>query len=245
MAARMAAVRGWMKSVTAATVAAPPHDRGCMRYQRAMLPPLSLLMLQPALAWGPAAHDVIAERAEARLSPEAKLALAVLTDEPLSALANDADALRATPGGRWSTPLHFANAPLEAESYAADAACPEQRCVSAAAAHYAHYAHRLADGTPEDRREALAMVVHLVGDLHQPLHVSYAGDRGGNHHPVLFEGTRTDLHTLWDAVLPGLPGAMAAVSPPPPGGTPDAWAGESFRLTREMVYGVPLGVPVS
>jgi hypothetical protein len=44
----------------------------------------------------------------------------------------------------------------------------------------------------------LKVLVHLIGDLHQPLHVGYGSDRGGNDTKVNFLGKETNLHKLWD-----------------------------------------------
>ena len=56
---------------------------------------------------------------------------------------------------------------------------------------------------PKARAEALAQIMHLVGDIHQPLHVADRGDRGGNDVPVaplMANGTRPkNLHAFWDA----------------------------------------------
>ena len=52
-----------------------------------------------------------------------------------------------------------------------------------------------------ERGEALSFVLHLVADLHQPLHVGRSEDRGGNTIDVSFDGQVTNLHRLWDGVL--------------------------------------------
>lgn len=53
----------------------------------------------------------------------------------------------------------------------------------------------------QDRRTALIFLLHLFGDLHQPLHnVGIA--RGGNDIPVLFDGVHTELHFVWDVLIP-------------------------------------------
>jgi S1/P1 Nuclease len=51
------------------------------------------------------------------------------------------------------------------------------------------------------RRVALYYVAHLVGDMHQPLHTSRAGDRGGIDLPVSYRGATTNLHFFWDTDL--------------------------------------------
>ena len=46
------------------------------------------------------------------------------------------------------------------------------------------------------------MLVHLVGDLHQPMHTGHLSDRGGNSVPVRFFGRESNLHAVWDSSLP-------------------------------------------
>ena len=47
----------------------------------------------------------------------------------------------------------------------------------------------------------LLILLHLIGDLHQPLHTGYESDKGGNEFEISFKGRRTDLHTLWDDII--------------------------------------------
>jgi len=197
------------------------------------------LWASSALAWGPEAHRSIAERAEAALSDEARAALAEVTDVPLADLSTELDDLRHTPAWRWSRPLHFVNTdPAEVDL---TPQCDGHLCATDGVAHFAH---RLATSTdPAERREALMVVVHLVADVHQPLHVSYARDRGGNDHTVWLDGEQTDLHTVWDDVVPLLPGALEPVAVAA-GGHPDDWAAESYALTRQVVYAAPADAPL-
>jgi hypothetical protein len=59
----------------------------------------------------------------------------------------------------------------------------------------------LKNGSPVDRVRALRYIIHLVGDLHQPLHVTDNKDRGGNCVPLHFgtDSQTTNLHALWDS----------------------------------------------
>ena len=52
-----------------------------------------------------------------------------------------------------------------------------------------------------DKQLALRFVVHLVGDLHQPLHVGKCCDKGGNDVKVTWFGKPTNLHAVWDLAL--------------------------------------------
>ena len=51
----------------------------------------------------------------------------------------------------------------------------------------------------QQEKEYLMMLVHLVGDLHQPLHVGTGTDRGGNDVRVLWMGDSSNLHRVWDS----------------------------------------------
>ena len=53
----------------------------------------------------------------------------------------------------------------------------------------------------DKRLNALKYVVHLVADVHQPLHAGYADDRGGNRHQLQAFGRGTNVHALWDSGL--------------------------------------------
>ncbi|XZF16625.1 S1/P1 nuclease [Chitinophagaceae bacterium MMS25-I14] len=48
------------------------------------------------------------------------------------------------------------------------------------------------------RKEAVMMLFHLMGDLHQPLHTGYPGDKGGNDVQISYHMGGTNLHHVWD-----------------------------------------------
>ena len=52
--------------------------------------------------------------------------------------------------------------------------------------------------TKEHIEVDLKILIHLIGDLHQPMHVGYASDRGGNNVMVFFAASTTNLHRVWD-----------------------------------------------
>lgn len=112
---------------------------------------------------------------------------------------------------------------------------------------------RLGDpGAPAvERTYALTWLIHLVGDIHQPLHVGSRDDEGGNdfeiENPYNPRRPFTNLHAWWDD-LPGPPwlrgprleqaadGLMAAHPRPPRQGTVALWERESRELSLETVY---------
>jgi hypothetical protein len=55
--------------------------------------------------------------------------------------------------------------------------------------------------TPDEISFNLKVVFHLIGDLHQPLHVGYGIDRGGNNVEVIFNEKKQNLHRIWDTEI--------------------------------------------
>jgi len=119
-------------------------------------------------------------------------------------LANWADCYRAVVPG---TPPHFDDIPLgdtpTGPLNAAEQPWCAKGCVSVA---FADNLHKLATPglPPADAAEALAYVVHFVGDMHQPLHAEDNGDRGGNDVHIDAPATgieETKLHAVWDSSL--------------------------------------------
>ncbi len=104
--------------------------------------------------------------------------------------------------------------------------------------------------TPE-RLRALQFLLHLVGDLHQPLHAADEHDRGGNEERVQSRGqARGSLHHYWDTVFVAALGTdsqavadrlLAEISPADirrwREGTARDWAWESYAIARRRVYG--------
>lgn len=57
------------------------------------------------------------------------------------------------------------------------------------------------ENQPELKQFALRFLLHLVGDLHQPLHTGFKEDRGGNNIKVMWFGEAKKLHGVWDSTL--------------------------------------------
>jgi S1/P1 Nuclease len=154
--------------------------------------------LQEALAWGTSGHSVIAEIAQRRLAPRVQEKLHDLLGGAISlaSIAGWADnvvLLRPGTAG-W----HFVNIPYDASGYEPGRDCPQQSgCVIEAIAQFrATLAER--SGPRTKRAEALMFLVHLVGDVHQPLHCIDRGDAGGNQLAVTFFDQPMSLHAVWD-----------------------------------------------
>jgi hypothetical protein len=123
--------------------------------------------------------------------------------------------------------------------------------------HLAAELSLLDDSSNDDalRSRALMFVAHFVGDVHQPLHVGYASDRGGNGYAIRGASGSDNLHSVWDSYfIRNLArdwrqygqDLHADINPIDRTvwvdiGTPFddrslAWANESFRIVEDYVY---------
>jgi hypothetical protein len=158
------------------------------------------LIPSPALAWGKTGHRVVAAIADTQLSGLARAHVREILGgaESLDEAANWPDEMRSAPGEFWqktATPWHYVT--LNGITY--DHAPPEGDALQA----LTHFRSVLQDPKTSlaDKQLALRFVVHLVGDLHQPLHVGKCCDKGGNDVKVTFFGKPTNLHAVWDTAL--------------------------------------------
>lgn len=154
--------------------------------------------IHDAWAWGPLGHKIVAEIAESRLLPEVKTKIRKnFNIKKLSDVANWADWVRKKRAqGSW----HYCNIKEREWTYVKDRDCPDGACVVEKIMEF--QSALMGEGiSPKKRREALMYLIHFVGDVHQPLHLGNARDRGGNKIRVSFKGKSTNLHALWDGKL--------------------------------------------
>lgn len=160
-----------------------------------------LLWPQAGRAWGPEGHRQAAHITAQRLCPAAtREAESILGGQTLAEAALWPDAIRGEPRWAHTSNWHYLNlAADEAFDAIAEGAPGRGRLLAAIREMLALMQDRQA---PRARRaEALAFLLHLVADLHQPLHIGKPGDRGGNEVTVSFQGRETNLHRLWDGGL--------------------------------------------
>jgi hypothetical protein len=213
---------------------------------------LALSLLLPSLGtpWGATGHRTVALVAESLLTPQAQTQVADLLG-PTTTLADVADwADEMRPARPHTGPWHYVNIPRAAEHYDAARDCLRGCVISA----LHQFLSVLADARQDRsaRQEALRWVVHLVADVHQPLHAVDDHDRGGNDVAVRFFGVPSNLHRVWDSDIidrtyadPGTlrTQVLAAVTSADrrrwEAGGPEQWAEESHRAAVEVAYALP------
>tara|TARA_R110000868_G_scaffold53249_1_gene167322 strand:+ start:20783 stop:21679 length:897 start_codon:yes stop_codon:yes gene_type:complete len=157
----------------------------------------------PAMAYGAEGHRIVCDLAYRNLTDEARSEVDRLIGldpefEHFTDACSWADAWRSD--HPETGPWHYINQRrddphVDAEDCAADG------CITAAISlHAGIFLDRSRSDT--ERLEALKFLAHWMGDIHQPMHVSIEGDRGGNDISVLWRGERvTNLHRVWDSEI--------------------------------------------
>ena len=166
----------------------------------AMIAGLALLPATAA-AWGPLGHRVTADIAERNVSGDtrAKIRL-ILGDELLEEASTWPDEERSNPDpffGTTAAPWHYVTLPDGRD--VDDLLHPEE---GDAATALERFTATLRDPAASQEQKALALrfIVHIVSDLHNPLHVGDGTDRGGNDVVVAWfdDSAPKNLHWVWD-----------------------------------------------
>lgn len=176
---------------------------------RLPVPTLSVLSLffglcvsLDAIAWGQIGHRVTGAIAERHLSAKARAAVdTLLPNESLAEASTYADEMRSNPAAFWQEqagPWHYVTVP--AGKIYAEVGAPRQGDAFSALQRFTRTL-RDPDASIDAKRLALRFAVHIIGDLHQPLHAGNGTDRGGNDFDVVFFGEPTNLHRVWDSQM--------------------------------------------
>lgn len=157
---------------------------------------------QDAVAWGQTGHRVTGKIAELHLSEQAKTAIqTILDNESLAEVSTYADEMRSNPSLFWQKvagPFHYVTVPA-GKSYK-DVGAPEKGDSVTAINMYTNILKDPASAR-ENKQLAIKMIVHIIGDLHQPLHAGNGTDRGGNDVKLEFFWESSNLHRVWDSGL--------------------------------------------
>ncbi|KJE96873.1 nuclease Le3 [Capsaspora owczarzaki ATCC 30864] len=165
--------------------------------------------VRSADAWGAQGHQITAAIAQALLTPEANnyvIRMLPTSDNKSLAVASTwADDIKNQAQWKWTQPLHFIDTPDFACNYNYNRDCidvgtgTKDACVAGAINNYTGI---LVNAGPKDVSEllqdSLKFVDHFIGDIHQPLHVGFTSDLGGNTIEVNYNGVNVNLHAFWD-----------------------------------------------
>lgn len=153
-----------------------------------------------AMAWGPKGHDTVAYIAEKHLSKKTlQKVLEVLDGHSLVYVANWMDNASHTDEYAYTKTWHYVNVDPEEGTYAnskKDAAGDAVTAINTIVDNL-----KSGELTAEEERVQLMMLIHIVGDIHCPMHAGHKKDRGGNGTQVKYFGKQKKLHSVWDSEI--------------------------------------------
>ncbi|WP_124980676.1 S1/P1 nuclease [Nonlabens xiamenensis] len=152
-----------------------------------------------AFDWGKTGHRTTGAIAEQYLTRKARKNIARLLDgESLASVSTYADEIKSDEAYRKYSPLHYVNIPFD-QTY--DTHPPSDRGDIITGIDQCIAVLNSATATKEEKAFQLRMLVHFVGDLHQPLHTGLQEDKGGNDFQVRWFNDGTNLHRVWDTQM--------------------------------------------
>lgn len=222
-----------------------------------------LFVALDGMAWGQKGHDTTCAIAQRHLTSAAADRISqVLDGKSIVYWSNWFDNAVHTPDYEYAKTWHYKN--IDADQQYADVPPFETGDVVSALADLRARLEAFAAGTAPaahdniDEATALKMFVHLMGDLHQPMHMGRATDLGGNRVTVKFFGRDANLHGIWDTNLvesahawshtewvEEIDRADAATAAKMAEGDFDIWAQETWRLAQAVYDDTPQDTRVS
>lgn len=149
--------------------------------------------------WGKTGHRVTAEIAEAHLTKKARRNIGkLLNGKGLALISNFADDIKSNEQYKKYDPWHYVNFPFdkkygeEKPSEYGDLIIGIEKCIVVL---------KNKESSAKDKEFFLKMLVHFIGDLHQPLHVGREEDKGGNDIQVRWFKDGSNLHRVWDSEM--------------------------------------------
>ena len=210
-----------------------------------------------AFGWGQKGHDVTAYIAENHLTPTTYKAVTDLLDgKSMVYWANWLDNASHTPEYAYSKTWHYKNID-DGIAFAEAPLHPDGDIVRAIYGQVEIL--KDPNATREDKQLALKILEHVMGDIHQPMHMGHASDLGGNRWTVNYFGKDTNLHSVWDSSVPESAHKWTytewnnQINRATPemieiylmDGTPEKWGQETYAICQQVYAKTPQGTKIS
>lgn len=156
-----------------------------------------------ANAWGVLGHRVVGEVADHYINAKTRKAIQqILGTESIAMTANWADFIKSDTSYNYLSNWHYVNLPANLSKTDVSSFLdnyPEANIYGKINEMVEVLKNK--NSTADQKKLALRMVIHLVGDLHQPMHTARKEDLGGNRVFLTWFGEKTNLHRVWDSDL--------------------------------------------
>ena len=156
-----------------------------------------------SMAWGLLGHRVVGQVAEHYLNKKASREIKlILGNESLAMASNWADFIKSEPKYNYLNNWHYINLPAGLNEERINVELKKDTLTNAYTKIINLSAELKNKNLPADKKQMyLRLLIHLVGDLHQPMHTGHFEDLGGNKIQLTWFGQNTNLHRVWDSDL--------------------------------------------
>jgi hypothetical protein len=153
-------------------------------------------------AWGVLGHRIVGEVADHYLNAKTRLAIKqILGSESMAMTANWADFIKSDTSYNYLSSWHYVNMDPALTREQFDLFLDQPNVNIYTKLHEVIDQLKFAKSTAAQKKLALRMLIHLVGDLHQPMHTARKDDLGGNRIQLTWFGEKSNLHRVWDEQL--------------------------------------------
>ncbi len=153
--------------------------------------------------WGQNGHRIVGEIADSYLSNKARKAIReILGNESIAITSNWADFIKSDSSFNYLSPWHYINVKQGLSQSDFNIVLQNDTVIDAyTRLNFLITELKNQQLPPEKKQMYLRLLIHIAGDIHQPLHVGRLEDLGGNRIRVLWFGDSTNLHSVWDEKL--------------------------------------------
>lgn len=171
-----------------------------MLKQKIIIVILLIITSLSSFGWGANGHRIVGEVADSYLSKKARRAVKeILGTESIAMGSNWADFVKSDSTMKYLDPWHYINIKMGMEYPAFETYLKQDTAVDAyTKLNFLITELKNKNLTAERKQFCLRMLIHIAGDIHQPMHVSRAEDLGGNRIRVQWFNDPTNLHAVWD-----------------------------------------------
>lgn len=156
-----------------------------------------------SMAWGLLGHRIVGQIAESYLSKKTKKSITdILGNESVAMSSNWPDFIKSDPAYKYLSNWHYVNLKQGLQQQEAINIIEKDTATNAyTKINWLKAQLKSGNATLENKRMYLRLLIHIVGDIHQPLHVGRPDDLGGNKIRVMWFNSPYNLHQIWDEVL--------------------------------------------
>jgi hypothetical protein len=173
------------------------------KFKIAIIMAIGIYLPVRASAWGMIGHRIVGQVADSYLTGKARKAIVhILGGESLAMCSNWPDFIKSDTSFNYLSPWHYVNLPAGLDQQGVFSYLSTEKAANV----YNKIPEMVSilknkQSTAEQKKMALRLLVHLVGDMHQPMHTARKDDLGGNRVNVSWFGNHSNLHRLWDENL--------------------------------------------